>query len=586
MPLGKYPNFAACVADYIKSGKSKESASRICGALEARMKQAANNTNVKYEENGRHYIKAFLLDSTKNINNWGVNPESLEDHINSFIGKPLVLTESFNHPMPPDFDRVADTYYDNDNNPHNTVKVDDIVEHWLAYQEDFRVGNIIDITNKGDTYYSIIELTDPQAKEAFRDNEVPLFVSPAIAQLDPYEDPSNITKWTGVHLAIVSDPAYTIKKALVTGQCHESADNHNDNGKCLLQLRQASAVNKDSKQKTLFGCGFCRGRVLAQYAEIVKSWHTKHSVVINKPKTVTNAEDFLNSSIENSDTKLESSELTESNNTQQEVTENTTTEKETTEKALKQPLVKEPKEAGAPEPSDYGKDKKTGKYIPMSADTFGIKMAGMEECVQIFTQNGVTPDQSVQICKLAAKALMENQEQNPQAQGNKPAGSGPGISGQFGSVTDYEKEIAKQEIKIGQLTEELRNYKKGDKTDAQRIAELEETVTKLNSNLKEKELEAYLVTKISDVELRNKKIKRFAELNMTLEDLKDIYDNSNIDPKIVKKTAEVVTPQQSPISKVKLQVASSNSNEDNNTVNEVRERNNRISSLLSSKRYQ
>jgi hypothetical protein len=215
-------------------------------------------------------------------------------------------------------------------------------------------------------------------------------------------------------------------------------------------------------------------------------------------------------------------------------------------------------------------------------------MAGMEECVQIFTQNGVTPDQSVQICKLAAKALMENQEQQGQPpQGNKPAGNGPGISGQFGSVTDYEKEIAKQEIKIGQLTEELRNYKKGDKTDAQRIAELEETVTKLNSNLKEKELEAYLVTKISDVELRNKKIKRFAELNMTLEDLKDIYDEkANTDPKVVKKTAEVAA-QPSPISKVKLQVASTNSNEDtNNTVNEVRERNNRISSLLSSKRYQ
>jgi len=537
------------------------------------------------------------LDASENINRWGVKPTSLQQHINSFIGKPLVLTSEFSHPMPPDFDRVADTYYDNDRNPHNVVKVDDIVEHWLAYQEDFRVGNIIDITNKGDTYYAIIELTDPQAKEAFRNNDVPWFVSPAIAQLDPYEDPSSITKWTGVHLAIVSNPAYTIKKALVTGQCHEDPNNHNDTGKCLLQLRQASVVNKDSNQKTLFGCGFCRGKALARYAEVVKSWHTKHSVTLNKPKTVTNQEDFLNSSIEFSDTNVKSSELTDqestNNNNANQQESNNNTEKQTTTKETTvteqnnnttKPIIKEPKEAGVPEPSDYGLDKKTGKYAPHAADTFGIKMAGMEECVQIFTQNGVTPDQSVQICKLAAKALMENQQQDPQG-GSKPSGNGPGISGQFGSVADYEKEIAKQEIKIGQLTEELRNYKKGDKTDAQRIAELEETVTKLNSNLKEKELEAYLVTKISDEEQRNKKIKRFAELNMTLDDLKEIYDEkANTDPKVVKKTASVQEPVPSPLSKVKLQVASTNSNNEDSQVNEIRERNNRISSLLSNKR--
>jgi chromosome segregation ATPase len=180
---------------------------------------------------------------------------------------------------------------------------------------------------------------------------------------------------------------------------------------------------------------------------------------------------------------------------------------------------------------------------------------------------------------------MENQQQGqPNPAGGKTQGNGPGISGQFGSVTDYEKEIAKQEVKIAQLTEELRNYKKGDKTDAQRIAELEETVSKLNTNLKEKELEAYLVTKISDVELRNKKIKRFAELNMSIEDLKDIYDDKvNTDPKVVtKKTASV----QSPESKVKLQVASTSEEGEESQVNDIRNRNNRISSLLSKGRLQ
>lgn len=580
MPLGKYPNFNACMSDYMKNGKSKESASRICGALENKLRNASS-TNVKYEEGGRYYIKAFLLDASENINRWGVKPSSLQQHISSFIGKPLVLTHDFKHPMPPDFDKVANTYYDDDDNPQNVVKVDDIVEHWLAYQEDFRIGNIIDITQKGDVYYAIIELTDPQAKEAFRNNDVPLFVSPAIAQLDPYENASSITNWTGVHLAIVDNPAYTIKKALVTGQCHEDPTNHNDNGRCLLQLRQASVINKDSNQKTLFGCGFCRGKALARYAEVVKSWHTKHFVTLNKPITVTNQEDFLNSSIEFSDTNLQTSELTDP-----EI-------KTTQENALKESI---PPNDNIPNQEPQGEGSKrrinpdTGQ--PYAASTLtpeelGIKVAGMEECVQIFTQNGVTPDQSVQICKLAAKALMENQQGQqgqPPGGGAKTQGNGPGISGQFGStVTDYEKEIAKQEVKIGQLTEELRNYKKGDKTDAQRIAELEDTVAKLNGNLKEKELEAYLVTKISDAEQRNKKVKRFAELNMTIDDLKEIYDDKvNTDPKVVtKKTASVQAPE----SKVKLQVASTNE-ETQQQVNEIRERNNRISSLLSNKRLQ
>jgi|GEM_PF-4604014 len=37
MPIGDYENFAACVADQIKKGKSEESAKKICGALQAKV---------------------------------------------------------------------------------------------------------------------------------------------------------------------------------------------------------------------------------------------------------------------------------------------------------------------------------------------------------------------------------------------------------------------------------------------------------------------------------------------------------------------------------------------------------------------
>jgi hypothetical protein len=190
---------------------------------------------------------------------------------------------------------------------------------------------------------------------------------------------------------------------------------------------------------------------------------------------------------------------------------------------------------------------------------------------------------------------MENQEQSPVGQPKPPSGApsngnGPPRSpGQFGSITEYEKELAKYEAKVADLTEQLKSYKKGDKTDAQRIAELEDTVTNLNRAYKEKELEAYLVTKIADEELRNKKIKRFAELNLTIDDVKDIYPDTLNAQKLnttatVKKTAEV-QQQESPISRVKLQVASNNEEDtkSNTTVNPVRERNNKILSSLLSK---
>ena len=364
---------------------------------------------------------------------------------------------------------------------------------------------------------------------------------------------------------------YTIKKALVTSQCHDEKD------RCLLQLRQA-AIQRNEIPRV--GCGFCRWDTLAKYAEIVKSWRTKHSVVINAkdPKS------FVNSSFGFSNAQIKTEELTDQNNNndtnnntnqqQQKIIQEKTTNKEVEEET-----------------------KQVTKEAPKTAvvDEVALKVAGMAECVQIFQQNGVQdPAQAQQICKLAAQALMENQQQQNQPN-QPPAGGGsqgaPRGTGQFGSVTEYEKELAKYEAKVADLTEQLKTYKKGDKTDAQRIAELEDTVTNLNRAYKEKELEAYLVTKIADEELRNKKIKRFAELNLSIDDVKDIYPTtaSSGNNNNVKKVAEVTAHETSPISRVKLQVASTqNNNEDNNKdvetkTTDVRARNTKILSSLLSK---
>ena len=82
----------------------------------------------------------------------------------------------------------------------------------------------------------------------------------------------------------------------------------------------------------------------------------------------------------------------------------------------------------------------------------------------------------------------------------------------------------------------------------------------MNGTLKEKELDSYLVAKIADAKLREAKVKRFAELGLEINDVKDIYETNNVESKPdVKKTAEVVpsTPQ----GKVKLQTASTTEEE-------------------------
>lgn len=579
MPLGPYKTFDQCVLAQKKKGKDDLSARKICGQIEKNVREASSN--VKYEDKSGHlYIKAFLLDASVNINQWGINASSLDNRVSSFIGKPLVLTETFNHPMPPEMHRVggAANEYDDDDDPYNTVNVNDIVDHWLAYQEIYRVGTIIDVTEKKGTYYAIIEVTDDAAKDAFRNNDLPLFVSPAIAQLDPLEDAANISNWTGIHLAIVSEPAYTIKKALVTSQCHDEKD------RCLLQLRQAAIENKSIPR---IGCGFCRWDTLAKYAEIVKSWRTKHSVVITK-----NPEDFANSSFGFSKTNPDL-ELTDQNNN----TTNDTNQPQEFEKKQEQQggdLGEQPQKGNTVTEKTTKETEETKEVTKQAAaaEEVAIKVAGMAECVQIFQQNGVQdPAQAQQICKLAAQALMENQNQQQQPPAGGQQQGAPKGTGQFGSVADYEKELARYELKVAQLTDELKTYKKGDKTDAQRIAELEETVNTLSTNLKEKELEAYLVTKIANEEERNNRIKRFAALNLSVEDVKDIYEKDIGAPKGVKpKVASTEQSQLSPISKVKLQVASTqneeaaaSSQDTNKTESDVRARNNKILSSLLSK---
>ena len=538
---------------------------------------------LKYEDNsGNLLIKAFLLNSDININKWGINKDYIDEPLKrTAINKPLVLTENFNHPVPPSDYKVGDSeYYDDDSNPNNVVKVNDIIEHWLEYQEPFRVGNIIDIVKKGSAYYGIIEVTDEFTKNAFKNNDLPLFVSPGIAQLDPFEDPSNITKWTFIHLAIVANPAYTIKKALITGQCQDEKD------KCLLQLRNAS-VAENRKQKKL-DCGFCRQQALRKYARTVKNLPG----VLHWAATY---DDFMNSSVvsKNPVVRIENiltADENEQNNNQNQPEPTTNYEanrqnnvdnKDNDDKRQQpNPDTSNEQPAGKTatgEEQTKANSKQTEtKVITTETETTNDKekdvkkTADTSKCIQIISQLGVQdPAQAEQVCQMLMQSFVDSYNQP-----NQTKSMGPPTSGQVGStvVDELNKTIAKQAATIEKLNDDLKLTKKNDKSDTQRIAELEEQIKSLNNTIKEKELESYLVAKIADEKARSDKVKRFATLGLTIDDLKEVYETP------IKKVAEVVEQEtkQPATGKVKLQTASTNEEQSNTEGNKIRDANKRL----------
>ena len=224
-----------------------------------------------FTDNGRLYLKAFLLDSSVNINEWGVTPSSLKKNINTFIGKPLVLTEDYSHPVP--------------------ANAADSLDHWLSYQEDYRIGTIVDVVPKESAYYALIEITDQDAKKAIEGGAVPNYVSPAIAQTMDGSPAEAMVSWTGVHLAIVDEPAFTVKKAMITASCG------GDSAQCLLQLRKA----KIEQKKGHYGCGFCNYKALVKLASSTKKRFTSHTTSGDNSKLV-KLEDSNTVNINNPDT--------------------------------------------------------------------------------------------------------------------------------------------------------------------------------------------------------------------------------------------------------------------------------------------
>jgi len=201
-----------------------------------------------FESNGRFFVKAFLLDTSVNANNWGVSPRTLDANMSSYIGKPLVLTENFDHPDSGDPD----------------------LNHALLYQELYRIGNIVDVVKSGSRYDAICEVTDPYSIDAWRQGDLPLYVSPQLYKENPSESDSEISSWQGTHLALVTNPAYGVKIATSKGTCSGEPD------KCLAYLKKASLIEKHGYGS----CGYCNRKLLLSAMAIQHS----NSVAVTEPK--------------------------------------------------------------------------------------------------------------------------------------------------------------------------------------------------------------------------------------------------------------------------------------------------------------
>jgi hypothetical protein len=262
MPVGPYEDFPTCIAAIMeKEDVDREAASAICGKMEKETAKVEVLPQAQQPQDAsKLYIKTFLIDASISGNAWGVSRQSIVDNIHTFIGKPLVLYKDQRGELdhPPDSDAAT-------------------VGEWAAAQEPFRIGTIVDVVRKeqyqqgphDDQYFAIIEVQDKDAKEILNGTSQTLYVSPALADLHRNlianrkgevvgEESDN---WVGMHLALVREPAYGIRKAQITAKCG------GDERSCIAQLKKARLL-KDN-------CGFCVRTALLNTSQVTSGVKNK-----------------------------------------------------------------------------------------------------------------------------------------------------------------------------------------------------------------------------------------------------------------------------------------------------------------------
>jgi hypothetical protein len=510
MPLGPYETFGDCLKAQRGKGKDANSARKICGEIEARSEKSNSSIidpNCTYCENGieqirvsvnnirsqgfdeaklfnplvteeqlnkyaaynpsksaktsRYFIKSFLFSPSINLNDWGVTLDSMSRNIYTFKDMPIVLTRNFKHP--------------------DNGKKYDTIENTLEYQEKFRVGHIVDIIKEGSIYYAISEITDEKVKQMFRDNKIPMFVSPAIVH---NENSIRKNNWRGVHLAIVDRPAFTVAKATIRGTCEGDYD------LCTVQLSTASAIGQieiDKNDPTniegnvtaiSYDIDDALDQYLINYKELVK-----HNIIL-----------FNN----NSESKSHISMV--DNN--QESNQNTTK-------------------------TSILETNKVPSTVTVQTSEFDINM-----CVANFIERGLDSNTAREICVTAGGSQQGGN--GMQGGGNGQQGNGQTQGGQFSEkfYSTISNIINTKNNTIHQLNSKLSNYESQfkeklgfaiDESSIETIKKWEQQVKTYEVENQRKEYNDYLRLYEKDEEFIKASIDEYIKNNVPIESVKNIY---------------------------------------------------------------
>jgi len=224
MPFGEYSDFKDCVA----KNQSKDDPKAYCGFLQSKIEGATANVvkiaDAKYkvksatasgcsqmclatasffQKDGSNFGKFFLINGQENLKGWRVTVESLPKFLKTFIGKPFVSEPELKH-------------FGADDMPVHEV---------MQVQEDFRVGDIVDVTYDPKTTQAeaIVKFHNtPEGEKIWNEiqNGEAIYVSPAVAGFSiDGERGAIFVEWYGLHLARVSNPAYGVFHASLKKTC-------------------------------------------------------------------------------------------------------------------------------------------------------------------------------------------------------------------------------------------------------------------------------------------------------------------------------------------------------------------------------
>jgi hypothetical protein len=195
-----------------------------------------------YENNGKFFIKTFLLDNTINDNASGVVGQYIDKNISKFLGRPLIITDYLQHPH--------SFYHYPESTDHQAN-----IKWYLDNQKQFEIGKIIKIDRRNlhqnqhadlVHYDAIIEITSANAIKNFKNGKIPRYVSPSIYRLNPNDPPYAITDFEPINITLVDSPAYGFDKANIKATCNGSLPS------CTKLLTQNSAICPFSKIHNLF----------------------------------------------------------------------------------------------------------------------------------------------------------------------------------------------------------------------------------------------------------------------------------------------------------------------------------------------